>query len=161
MIIFISLNNRYLHCWPLLQGCGSPCNLPASVQGRCVGSEPGCGTLFSGVTRVPPSVHTHSSLWTNLWGYLPGLGTSWRVSLVRRTRMCGCGWGYWLGCFLWQKQNESSPAQRGYCFNSPGIPSDWTEGPSHGSGAGATADSNDVWILGTMSWGLKCVICSR
>lgn len=65
--------------------------------------------------------------------------------------MCGWGGGYWKGCSLKHRQDESSPAQRGSIFNCPGIPSDWTEGPSHGSGARETADRNAVWIFWKMS----------
>lgn len=63
----------------------------------------------------------------------------------RNVRM-GRGRGL-LGRFLSHKQSQSSPAKRGRSCNSPGIPSDWTEGPSHGSGAGVTADRRDVSII--------------
>lgn len=43
-------------------------------------------------------------------------------------------------CSLRHRQDQSHPAQRGRICDSPGIPSDWTEGPSHGSGAEGTAD---------------------
>lgn len=49
--------------------------------------------------------------------------------------MCGWGGEYKRDCSLRHKKDQSHPAQRGRICDSPGIPSDWTEGPSHGSGA--------------------------
>lgn len=56
---------------------------------------------------------------------------------------------------LSHRQVQSHPAQRGRIYNSPGIPSDWTEGPSHGSGAEGTADRDAVWITGKMSYEVR------
>lgn len=53
------------------------------------------------------------------------------------------------------RQDQSNPAQRGRICDSLGIPSDWTEGPSHGSGAQGTADRVAVWITGKMSYEVR------
>lgn len=63
-----------------------------------------------------------------------------------------CGWGgggggvleRLLSLSLRHRQAQSHPAQRGRICNSPGIPSDWTEGPSHDSGAEGAADRDAV-----------------
>lgn len=47
-------------------------------------------------------------------------------------------------CSLRRRQDQSNPAQRGRICDSPGIPSDWTEGPSHDSGAEGAADRDAV-----------------
>lgn len=61
-----------------------------------------------------------------------------------------CGWrGGIERAALTHRQVQSYPAQRGRICNSPGIPSDWTEGPSHCSGAEGTAVRNIVWIVGS------------
>lgn len=73
--------------------------------------------------------------------------------------MCGWGGGYWKDCFLKQGQDQSCPAQRGRFCNSPGIPSDWTEGPSHGSRAERTADGDAVRIIGKLSYEVRLKVC--
>lgn len=55
-----------------------------------------------------------------------------------------CGWAYGKDCNLRRKRSQSHPAQRGPICDSPGIPSDWTEGPSHDSGAEGAADGDAV-----------------
>lgn len=73
------------------------------------------------------------------------------------------GWGFTAKTALSDGDGLSpTPAQRGCICNSPGIPSDWTEGPSHGSGPRGTAGGCVVWTIGTISpeVGLKnCVKC--
>lgn len=59
----------------------------------------------------------------------------------------------------WRRgRDESYAAQRDLIGGSPGIPSDWTEGPSHGSGAEGVADR---WAVPYERLFKVCVNCSQ
>lgn len=73
--------------------------------------------------------------------------------------MCGWGGGHYKDCSIRHRQDQSHPAQRGRICNSPGIPSDWTEGPSHGSGADRSANRDAVWTTGKMSIDVRLKVC--